>query len=319
MNAQLNTMEDYKVNYIKFNFSSKKKHILNHYSEEIFIINLSTNKIRRNYIMMLMKKYKINFTLVMVEPISNNLFSILNKNKKLTKAEIGCSLSHLYCLNKIIKDQLNNAIILEDDIIFHKDFSNMFAKIIKKQNYDFLLLGACDFSFSKMNFENVTEDGLYHPNPKSIKVYGAHAIYYSLKGATRMYELTNANLYFFDRDYHTMFHYFPTTSFICYPNLIVSDISTSNINHNYPFFSDAEKNYYFDCFTEFKFKNYNFLFLSLFKINHSIIIKETDTYETYLNKLVDFTFKNPEHQKEIKNRLVMDFFDINDVMFLLNF
>jgi len=59
MNAPLNTMEDYKVNYIKFNFSSKKKHVLNHYSDEIFIINLSTNKIRRNYIVMLMKNIKL--------------------------------------------------------------------------------------------------------------------------------------------------------------------------------------------------------------------------------------------------------------------
>jgi GR25 family glycosyltransferase involved in LPS biosynthesis len=318
MNAKISS-DDYKVNYLKIVFSSKKKHAINQYSEEIFIINLSTNKIRRNYIMMIMKKYKINFTLVLVEPINNNLYNIINKNKKLTKSEVGCSLSHMCCLNKMIKEEIKNAIILEDDIIFHKDFQNMFSKIMKKHNYDFLLLGACDFNFSKMNYENVTEEGLYRPKSNSPKLYGAHAIYYSIKGATRMFEKINENLYFFDRDFHIMFNYFTDTSFICYPNLVVTDISTSNLNHNYPFFSETEKKYYLDCFIDFNFKNYHFLYLSLLRLNHVITIKENDTYETYLEKLIQYTFKNPELQIDIKNRLVMDFFDLNDLQFLLTF
>jgi GR25 family glycosyltransferase involved in LPS biosynthesis len=268
---------------------------------------------------MMMKKYKISFTLVIVESINNNTYNILNKNKKLTKAEVGCSLSHLWCLNKIIKDRLKNAIIFEDDIIFHKDIKYMFTKIMKLQSYDFLLLGACDFSFSKLNLKNVLDIGLYKPDRNSIKVYGAHAIYYSLKGAERMFQKTNENLYFFDRNYHIMFDYFKDTSYICYPNLVVSDISTTNIDHHYQFLSEDEKKYYLQCFDNFNFNNYNFFYLSLITQNPKIPILDTDTYETYLDKIIESRFKKKDHQKEIKERLVMNFFDINDLKFLLLF
>ena len=316
MNADIN---NYKVNLIKINNYSKKKHILNLFTEEIFVINLLSNKIRRNYIIMMMKKYKINFTLVIVDSINDDIYNIINKNKKLTKGEIGCSLSHMWCLNRIIKDGLKNAIIFEDDIIFHKDIIQMFTKVMNSQTYDFLLLGACDFNFSKLNFKNVLDVGLYKPDPNSIKVYGAHAIYYSLKGAERMFEKTNENLYFFDRNYHIMFDYFKDTSYICYPNLVVSDISTTNINHYYQFFSENEKKYYTECFHNFNFNHYNFFYLSLIIQNPEISLSDTDTFEKYVDKIIENSFKNKQYQKEIKKRMVMNFFDINDLKFLLLF
>lgn len=317
----MNSIKNYNVNYMKFNFSSKKMHFLNDITEEVFVINLLSNKLRRNYIIMLMKKYKINFTLVIVEPIPTHLYDILNQNKKLTKSELGCTLSHMWCLNKIISDNMTSAIIFEDDIIFHKNFKQMITNIFQLQTYDFLLLGACDFSFSKMNFEFVNKNGLYRPHPSSIKVYGAHAIYYSLQGAMKMFDYINENIYFIDRNFHCIFKHFPNTSFICYPNLIVSDISTTNIGHNYPFFSENEKKYYLDCFQDFQFNDYNFFYLSLFKNLHSplLTILETDTYEIYMNRLIKLIFKKKEEQLALKKRLVYDFFTLNDIKFILNF
>lgn len=314
-------MENYNVNLIKFNFYSNKKHVLNEISEEVFVINLLSNKLRRNYIIMLMKKYKINFTLVIVETIPNHLHNILAKNKKLSKGEIGCTLSHMWCLNKIISNNLMSAIILEDDIILHKDFNQMCSNIFKIQTYDFLLLGACDFSFSRINFEFVNSNGLYRPHPSSLKVYGAHAIFYSLQGAKKMFEYINENIYFIDRNFHFIFDYFPTTSFICYPNLIVSDISTTNIGHSYPFFSENEKNYYLDCFRDFKFNDYNFFYLALFtNINSlSLSIFEIENYEIFINKLIKLQFPKTEQQIILKKRLSCDFFTMNDLKMFLNF
>ena len=97
--------------------------------------------------------------------------------KKLKKSEIGCCLSHLWCLDKIIEKKMKNAIIFEDDIIFHKNFENMFYNLFSKKKYDFLLLGACDFNFSKKNFKHLNK-GIYKPDKTSTKVYGAHANYY---------------------------------------------------------------------------------------------------------------------------------------------
>jgi GR25 family glycosyltransferase involved in LPS biosynthesis len=268
-----------------------------------------------------MKKYKINFSLVIVEPIPNHLYNILNKNKKLSKGEIGCTLSHMWCLNKIISNNLKSAVILEDDIIFHKDFNQMCLNIFEKQTYDFLLLGACDFSFSKINFEFVNNNCLYRPHPSSLKVYGAHAIFYSLQGAKKMFEYINENIYFIDRNFHIIFEYFPTTSFICYPNLIVSDISTTNIGHTYPFFSNHEKNYYLDCFNDFQFTDYNFFYLSLFeKLNSQTLSNfHIENYEIFINKLIELQFPNIEHQNILKKRLSFDFFTMNDLKIMLNF
>jgi GR25 family glycosyltransferase involved in LPS biosynthesis len=317
----MNYIENFNVNLLKFNFSFKKQHIINEKTEEIFVINLLSNKLRRNYIIMLMKKLKINFTLVIVEPIPIHLFNILNKNKKLTKSELGCTLSHMWCLNKIISDNLQSAIIFEDDIIFHRDFKPMFQNIIQLKKYDFLLLGACDFSFSKININNVNNKGLYRPNPLSSKVYGAHAIYYSLVGAQKMFNYINENIYFIDRNFHCIFDYFPETSFICYPNLIVSDISTTNIGHNYPFFSNKEKNYYLDCFKNFQFTDYHFFYLSFFNNlnSQSLNILEIDNYEIFIDKLINILFPIKEEQNILKKRLVYDFFTMNDLKFLLNF
>jgi hypothetical protein len=150
-------------------------------------------------------------------------------------------------------------------------------------------------------------------------LYGAHANYYSFRGAKYMFDNTIKDLYFFDRNYHFMFDYFKTTSFICYPNLVVSDISTTNIGHKYTFFSDNEKHYYTNCFKNFKFSDYNFIYLYLILKNKNIYITDKDTYNSYINKLLECSFKNEQQQQEIKNRLVMDFFTIKDIEFLLSF
>jgi glycosyl transferase family 25 len=267
-----------------------------------------------------MEKHKINFTLVIVKPINENIYEILNKNKNLTKSEIGCSLSHLWCLNQIIKEKLSNAIIFEDDIIFHIDLKNRLNKIFEQniKPFDFLLLGACDFHFKKKHYKNVV-DNLYRPDPSSKHVYGAHAIYYSQKGAQKMFELTNTNFSFFDKQFYSIFNYFKETSFICYPNLVITDISNSNINHKYSFFSKEEECYYQNCFSDtFSFKEYNIIYISFF-IQNSIPLLETDNYESYITKLINSLFTNKKQQEEIKNRLKFDFFTINDLKQLLYF
>lgn len=311
-------IKKYKVNVLNISHSSNKKHILNECVEQIFIINLISNKLRRNYIIMLMKKYKINFTLIIVDKIDDKTYNIINQNKKLKKSEVGCCLSHLWCLDKIMEEKLKNAIIFEDDIIFHKNFKHIFYELFSKKKYDFLLLGACDFHFSKKNYQYLNK-GVYKPDKTSTKVYGAHANYYSLKGASKMFNSTIQDIYFFDRNYNIMFDYFNDTSFICYPNLVVSDISTTNLDHTYDFFTSNENYYYTSCFKNFNFCDYNFIYLSIISKNKHILIKKEDDYESYSKKIIENTFESLKQQYEIKNRLVMDFFDMKDIKFLLSF
>lgn len=301
---------NYKIKLLNIKNSDIPNNI-NQKVSKIFVINLKDNKIRRNYILCLMKKYKINYTFVVVDRIKEEDYLYINKKNLLTKSECGCLLSHLWCLNEIIKNQYPNALVLEDDIILHKDFINKFDKIYSPV-YDLLLLGACDFSFASLH-KNRVKNGVYTITEESRKVYGAHANYYSLKGAMKMFDLKMNDLSFFDKDYYSMFAYFVNTSFICYPNLVVTDISTTNLNHKYEFFTQNEINYYSKCFTQFDFTQYNFIYLHIIQKNKDIKIQPQDTYESYMLKLIHTYFYNKKHETNIQHRLVMDFFTLNDL------
>jgi len=339
-----NLINNYKVNIINIrnkekysNLNSNRKEFLffQNKVKKIYVINLIPNILRRKYIYLIMKKYGINFTFVLVNPISEDKNKILNPNNFISKSELGCTISHIWCLNDIIHNNYENAIIFEDDIIFHKDFFKLFYNIFNNNyvinnEFNFLLLGACDFSFKSFHQKNVNNN-LYTIENDSSKTYGAHANYYTLKAAKKMFELqTNKDeLSFFDKNYKDIFNFFNTntntnidnfekTAFICYPNLVVSDISTSNLNHNYPFFSVSETNYYNKCFVNFCFKDYHFIYLHLFNEYKNIKIEKNDNYEKYLMKILYAHFHNFEKMESIKNRLEFDFFSIDDIKFLIN-
>jgi GR25 family glycosyltransferase involved in LPS biosynthesis len=198
-----------------------------------------------------MKKMKLNFYLVLVDHITQDIYDILNINKTLSKGELGCTLSHLWCLNQIITNKQKNAIIFEDDIIFHRNFKKLFTKVYNP-DIDFLMLGACNFSFYKMNKDSVVNN-MYSIDELSTRVYGSHANFYSLNAALCMYEIRTSLISFFDKEYMIMFNHFKDTSFIFYPNLVITDINKSALNHEKDFLSLQETNYYNKCFINFSF------------------------------------------------------------------
>ena len=314
MNIQ-DIINKYKVKNI--HFKNKDDNLINYKIDKIFVINLIDNIIRRNYIICLMKKYKISFNLIIVERISDEIYDLIN-NKNISKEETGCSLSHLWCLNNVIKKKYNNVIIFEDDIILHKHFMNKFSEIYHYKHYDFLQLGACDFDFKLINACGV-ENNLYRPQSRATMVYGAHANYYSFNGAKYVYNQQISNFTFFDKNYHHIFNHFKDTSYICYPNLVVSDISTTNLNHEYQLLSKIENNYYLNCFDTFQFTDYNFIYLDLIIKNKHYKWNKNENYEIYISKLIDNYFNNEKERNEIKRRIVMDFFNIKDVFFISHF
>lgn len=312
-------LQNYNVkSFTIINDSHFTKNPINSQLNGIYVINLKRDKMRRNYILRIMKKMRLNFTLVVVEKTTEETYLLLNIDDSLSKEEVGCSLSHMWCLKDSISKSHPYCIIFEDDIIFHKNFTHLFLDLdIANKKYDFLLLGACDFSFSKVNFNNV-KDKLYVPDKNAERVYGAHANLYSLAGAKKMFETKMHNFSFFDKDYHSMFDFFPDTSFICSPNLVVSDISTTNLQHEYPFFSKAEENYYNKCFVNFSFQDYHFIYLDILLKNSHIKIEPYDTYQSYIDKILYRHFYNEEKSNNIKRRLQFDFFTIQDLKKIMN-
>ena len=154
-NNLVETIKKYNVKVI--NVINNPDSIINAKVKQIYVINLVEDLHKRNYILTLMKKYGINFKLIIVNRVSNDTYNLLCKNSLLSGSELGCCLSHLWCLYQIVANKLENAIIFEDDIILHKNFIDKFIKIYdSKPEMDFLLLGAHDFMFSKLNVNIIT-------------------------------------------------------------------------------------------------------------------------------------------------------------------
>jgi GR25 family glycosyltransferase involved in LPS biosynthesis len=306
----LNAINNYKV--ITINIVNNKESEINKKVKKIFVINLLEDKIKRNYITVLMKKYNINYTFVVVDKISSSLHKTIcsNGNSLISKNELGCCLSHLWCLKQILVNKYENAIIFEDDIILHKNFTDLFLKIYNP-SFNFLLLGAHDFRFSDLNYKNVKHN-LYRPNLKSFQLYGAHANYYSLKAAKRMFEIRISEISFFDKEYMLMFDYYKDTSYICYPNLCVANITDSTLNHKREILSDTEQQYYSKCFINFNFNQYHFIYVNL--LVDFINLNEFDDYETYIDKCLYNYFYDLHSINIVKKRLSMNFFTLKDLL-----
>jgi len=305
-----NLFSDYNVKII---------HIVNDTNSEInikikriYVINMIKDVVKRNYIITLMKKYNINFTLVLVKKVTTKKYITICEKQYISKGELGCCLSHMWCLYDIIKNKFENAIIFEDDILFHKDFIKEFLCIYDSVKLDFLLLGAHDYHFESYNHKNILKNqNLYSPTQTS-NLYGAHANYYSLKAAKIMFNIRSSLITFFDKEYNLMFEYFKNTSFVCYPNLVVTNASMSSLKHEKKFFSHEEEEYYKKCFIQFDFSLYHFIYLNLISENMLPICKE-DTYESYTDKCLYEYFYNNDCSEKIKKRISFDFFTLSEI------
>lgn len=290
---------------------------LNKYVEQIYVINMVQDTRKRNYIHLLFKKYNINYNLVVVDKVCDEVYTKLFQHSKLSSAELGCTMSHMWCLIHILKKCFKNAIIFEDDVIFKKTFIEDFIHLLNiNPEIDFMLLGAHDFNYSRNNFKKV-ENNLYRPDfDDKFPLYGAHANYYSYNGAKRMFFIRGTNLSFFDNEYHLLFDTLPN-SYICSPNLVIANMNESGISstHKKNFCSQHEHTYYNCCFKDFNFNKYNLIYHNIFDKS---LFKDTLTVEEFihccLKKIIP---DNDDKLSVIKTRFSMHFFSIQDIGFLL--
>jgi glycosyl transferase family 25 len=71
----------------------------------------------------------------------NNKRHYIERYRSLSNGEIGCALSHRLIWKKILEQNLDYALILEDDVTINSDLTNILSdKIIK--NYDFINLSS---------------------------------------------------------------------------------------------------------------------------------------------------------------------------------
>jgi len=125
---------------------------LNNYFDRIFIINLEKRTDRKQHCEEQMKLH--NFTAEFIDAIDGK---DLKGNNYMTGPEQGCYLSHRKVWEIVLKENISNALIVEDDFEFHPDFNFLFPKMYEKipSTYDLLYLG-CNSKHQKSTFINGT-------------------------------------------------------------------------------------------------------------------------------------------------------------------
>lgn len=313
MNLELlESLKLYDVNIISI--INDKKSQLNTFVKQIYVINLNEDIRKRNYIFILFKKYKINYNLIIVNKVSKETFSKLCKNSLISESELGCTMSHMWCLLHILKNEFENAIIFEDDVIFSKKLIDQFISIYRANpTIDFLMLGGHDYNFSN-NYKHV-KNNIYRPEfDRKKRLYGAHANFYSYNGAKRMFYIRATYLSFFDNEYNLLFDTIPN-SYICYPNLVISNITESAIDHEKCILSKNELEYYNECFQNINLLDYNIIYTNFLDFT---LVKKDDSVDTFIERCLHKYFNDYEKIQIIKNRFVLDFFTMDDIKHMLS-
>lgn len=110
----------------------------------VFVINLERSNLRRDFILKYLTSFGLDVRIFnAVEGNKLNLSELEEKgiyNKKaaheafsrqLSMPEIGCSLSHIGVYQKIVDENIDKALILEDDIIFIENIEQHFQPLLR--------------------------------------------------------------------------------------------------------------------------------------------------------------------------------------------
>jgi GR25 family glycosyltransferase involved in LPS biosynthesis len=300
----------------------------------IYVINLEHAYIRRNYIIELMEKYNINFELIVVQKITEEQYNCVG-NKEITIGETGCYLSHMYCLNDASTNNYKNIIIFEDDIIFHKQFHKKFENLGNLDKFDFLMLGAADFAFYKLHNKDIINK-LYKPKQSHKKLFGCHGIFYSNNGIKKMYNFRITTPTFFDHKLRDLLEIFRDSFYICFPNLVIAELSTTSLEHNFSITNSnltKEQMYYTCCFkNSLNFNDYNYIYLCIFNNVNLSLFNPNKTFRTNIETLTrrvkfnislqnrnafDKTFDKEFIIEKMLERMNYEFFNNNDLEYFL--
>lgn len=310
MGYMLNIIKDYEVKILDIKNGTLMENKLNNFP--IYVINLKRDIYRRSYIKHLFKKLKLNYNLVIVNKITQNDLVKWNINQRFRHlGQLGCVLSHMWCLRDAINSNYERFIIFEDDIIFHKRFNEEISKYLS-YDLDLLMLGACDFQL-KENIVNINNNNdLYFPKENAL---GAHANLYSLNFAKTLYKhkIENDVIIEFDKDYSLFYNNYKIG--ICYPNLVVCELSTTNIDHIFSPLKKQFNDYYINrCFMDkLNYSNYDYITIDFIKfVYEKVSLNEFKNYDEVTKLYLD-GFTNNLNYKNIREMLLSSDYTLDDL------
>jgi glycosyl transferase, family 25 len=161
-----------------------------------FVINLPNYKDKKDLMISQLDNLKItNYEIVngidgsliddiLIAFICDKTQVLKNIKRPLAKTEIGCALSHIKIYKKIIEENLDQAIILEDDVILNS--LGHLSSINITQEFDIILLG----STSPFHIDKTTPHTLYKKDDKT-SIHGGFGYLVSNQGCKKLLEHFN--------------------------------------------------------------------------------------------------------------------------------
>nr|WP_282558437.1 glycosyltransferase family 25 protein [Providencia rettgeri] len=189
----------------------------------VFIINLKESSERRMKMQAQLDKTKLKYEFINAVNGKNLSDTELKKathdypNCMLTKGEIGCALSHLSIYKKMANENIEQALVLEDDAILPHNIEDIISQIkifdkIRKPNI--FLLSKIDSYIKNQNL-----------NDNIFKVYqaiGSHAYVINVKAAKNIIKIQSPIKY--ESDMWRYFRYFNCANIYGHiPTLVISD------------------------------------------------------------------------------------------------
>jgi glycosyltransferase involved in cell wall biosynthesis len=164
------------------NFNGTSKSVLNKQFYKIYCINLERRPDRRAY--MQAEADRMNMDITFINAIDGKDWK---PKGMLNGGQLACIESHKEVWKQAIKDNVQRFLVLEDDVLFHKDLQNFDFETLPEWNM--LYLGACQFSWGVEIKGNV-----YKCNHDTL---ATHAIAYTIEAAKKILieaEKTSSNL-----------------------------------------------------------------------------------------------------------------------------
>jgi len=125
--------------------------------DNIYIINLEEHTLRRERTRKTLDKYQLS---KLSKTGSYTFFKGINGNKIekmpgfiFSMGALGCTLSHLSCIKEAYDRGEETILILEDDVIFHRDFNRVWYNLKLPDDWDILYLGASQFDWTDIVIE----------------------------------------------------------------------------------------------------------------------------------------------------------------------
>ncbi|BAS67693.1 glycosyltransferase family 25 protein [Bathymodiolus septemdierum thioautotrophic gill symbiont] len=168
----------------------------------VFIVNLKKDIEKHTHMQALCQRFNLQAEFVdavdgrqLKESEINSVFSqenaIQNINRELTKGEIGCALSHKNIYQKMIDNNIENALILEDDVDFDDTLLDLLSRIDDfPKDWELMLLG----HFGCIRIDKATEYSFWYKKKLHKKYiirrpseegHGTHGYLLNNKGAKK--------------------------------------------------------------------------------------------------------------------------------------